>query len=278
MYGTNDLNLSTNNLNQVTQALQTLITRLRTDNSAMIIIGVVPIQSFLVGNSMDDVGQGGYSQNQLCDAELKTYQANGCYTLDWRNNPIVTPDNRTTTLGDNKLHPTQATYELMADRIEQVLLPLIKNKLGNQLVALERLPDNFEPFVLINAYQNGVIVFNSINELYQDLDGLFYFGAPTLPAITKCPSNDFNRVAYLWLNQLFKQLQDMLNGLINRFNSYGIVGAPNYTDTPQINLWQPKTLVFGDYKININNNWQSIEDKLNGCYLYIAPYLKEGVS
>lgn len=145
-------------------------------------------------------------------------------------------------------------------------------------ITLPRLPDNFEPVLLSNAYQNGVIIFKSINELYQDLDGLFYFGVPTLSTLGKCPSDYLNRAAYLWLNQLFSLLQDALNGLIIRFNQYGIVGAPNYTDTPQINLWQPKTLGFADYKININNNWQSIEDKLNGCYLYIAPYSQKGVS
>jgi hypothetical protein len=143
---------------------------------------------------------------------------------------------------------------------------------------LARLPDNVEPILLSNVYQNGVTIFNSINELYCDLDGLFYFGAPTLPTITLCPSKYLNRSAYLWLNQLFNQLQNMFNGLISRFNSCGIVGKPNYTDTPQISLWSPQTLSLAACQVNINQNWQSIEDKLNDCYLYLEPYIKKGVS
>lgn len=147
-----------------------------------------------------------------------------------------------------------------------------------KLVTLARLPDNFESFVLINAYQNGVIVFKSINELYQDLDGLFYFGAPPMPVLAKCPSTYLNRTAYLWLNQVFNQLQDALNRLIIKLNSYGVVGKPNYTDTPQISLWLPQPLSLATYQVNINQNWQSIEDKLNDCYLYLEPYITKGVS
>lgn len=146
-------------------------------------------------------------------------------------------------------------------------------------LSLQRLSDNNLSVVLLNnVYKNGTAVLSVIDQLYQDLDGLFYFGVPTLPTLGKCPSDYLNRAAYLWLNQLFSLLQDALNSLIIRFNQYGIVGAPNYTDTPQISLWRPQQLSLATYQININQNWQSIEDKLNDCYLYLKPYLREGVS
>lgn len=146
-------------------------------------------------------------------------------------------------------------------------------------LSLQRISDNNLSVVLLNnAYENGTAVLSVIDRLYRDLDGLFYFGAPTLPAITQCPSNYLNRSAYLWLNQLFSLLQEILNRLIIKFNGYGIVGKPNYTDTPQISLWLPQTLSLAAYQVNINQNWQSIEDKLNDCYLYLKPYITKGVS
>ncbi|WP_010010703.1 hypothetical protein [Loigolactobacillus coryniformis] len=42
----------------------------------------------------------------------------------------------------------------------------------SDVITLARLPD-VEPVLLSNAYQNGVTIFKSINELYRDLDGLF---------------------------------------------------------------------------------------------------------
>lgn len=148
----------------------------------------------------------------------------------------------------------------------------------SNVITLARLPDNVEPVLLSNVYQNGVTIFKSINELYRDLDGLFYFGASPMPVLAKCPSTYLNRTAHLWLNQVFNQLQDALNCLIIKLNSCGIVGKPEYTDTPQISLWLPQPLSLATYQVNINQNWQSIEDKLNDCYLYLKPYITKGVS
>lgn len=146
-------------------------------------------------------------------------------------------------------------------------------------LSLQRLSNtDLSATLLNNAYQNGVATLSVIDQLYRDLDGLFYFGAPQMPVLVKCPSTYLNRTAYLWLNQVFNQLQETLNRLIIKFNSYGVVGKPNYTDTPQISLWCPQPLSLATYQVNINQNWQSIEDKLNDCYLYLEPYITKGVS
>lgn len=215
MYGTNDLNLSTNSLYQVIKALQALITRLRTDNSAMIIIGVVPMQSFLVGNSMDDLGKGGYSQNQLCDAELKIYQSNNCYTLDWRDNPIVTPGNRATTLGDKELHPTQETYELMAQRVEKVLLSIIKIKPGVQLVKwlggvsefMSNLTTNFDQ---INTTINQTV--ELINQQELTIDRVSIVDIPQIK------SDYLNRATYLAVQKSFVAVTVNINQVLQLFN------------------------------------------------------------
>lgn len=257
MYGTNDLNLSTNSLDQVTKALQALITRLRTDNSAMIIIGVVPIQSFLVGNSMDDVGKGGYSQNQLCDAEFKVYQSNDCYTLDWRDNPIVTPDNRTTTLGDKELHPTQATYELMAQRIEKVLLSIIKIKPGVQLVKWLGGISEFMSNLTTNFDQINTVIDQTIALINQQ--GLTV-DPVSIAAIPQIKQDYLNRSVYLAVQKNFAMATANINQVLKLFNR--LMYYDN-TDAPAtlLNVIAPTSLaLFAD---DYNACWTAFQQALD---------------
>lgn len=58
----------------------------------------------------------GISQNDLDDMIVDVAKENHLQYNDWRQHPVVTAKNHTTTLGDHDIHPTQATMNLMADR------------------------------------------------------------------------------------------------------------------------------------------------------------------
>lgn len=67
----------------------------------------------------------GISQDDLCDM-LKNYAtSSGWSYYDWRDNPIVTPENYKQTLSDGLEHPNQDTYNKMAAALSVALKPLV---------------------------------------------------------------------------------------------------------------------------------------------------------
>lgn len=145
-------------------------------------------------------------------------------------------------------------------------------------VALARLPDQFTSNQLINnIYNNAGKVESTITDLFKLDDSIFFSGIPNLEPVVKCDSDKFNRASYLWINNAMEVMQTVMDLLVNGFNEHGLVGAPDYTNQANIKLWLPMQLgLDDDYRDNINNNWQLIEDVLNNCYLYVEPYLLEG--
>lgn len=256
MYGTNDLNLSANSLDQVKNSLQKLIERLYHDNSKMLILGITPPQSFLVGNKMTDKGKGGYNQSQLCDAELKVYQANNCYTLDWRDNPIITASNRQATLGDQRLHPTQATYQLMADRIIDHLLPLISQ--ATQVLLpwsgkIDLLATNLKiNFALIN--QKLAAAVEVINKQALSPNSVAITPVSTLPPAF------LNRTAYLWIRATFKQVTANINQLLKLFNE-NMFYASNNQVAELVHLANLPGILIG--QTVYNDCWQQLQTGLN---------------
>lgn len=57
----------------------------------------------------------------MLDAESEVYKQNQVKFLDWRDNPVVTADNRTELLGDKVTHPTASTYVLLGNRIAKFI-------------------------------------------------------------------------------------------------------------------------------------------------------------
>jgi len=115
--GVNDLDYSNNNLGYVQQRLQANIRTARQANPNIVIYGVLPVPAYQLGSTLDIKGKAGYSFNQLADSLTEVYQSFGIPVMDWRTTRIVTDDNHNTTLGDGKVHPTQATYAAMADTL-----------------------------------------------------------------------------------------------------------------------------------------------------------------
>ncbi|WP_407124996.1 GDSL-type esterase/lipase family protein [Weissella paramesenteroides] len=111
--GVNDLNYSSNNLGYVQQRLQSNIKRLRKANPKIKIFGILPFASY----KENKVSR--YSMNDLQMALTKVYKSFGIPVLNWENTHI---SHGPAALGDHLVHPTQATYEKMANTISNWLL------------------------------------------------------------------------------------------------------------------------------------------------------------
>ncbi|RZQ58365.1 SGNH/GDSL hydrolase family protein [Weissella paramesenteroides] len=111
--GVNDLNYSSNNLGYVQQRLQSNIKKLRKANPKIKIFGILPFASYQQNKASQ------YSMNDLQDALTKVYSSFGIPVLNWENTHVA---HESADLGDHLVHPTQATYEKMANTISDWLL------------------------------------------------------------------------------------------------------------------------------------------------------------
>lgn len=124
-YGTNDYGHSTNSLDDISAELTKDIKKMKSDNKNLIIYGILPLTRYDNNTNSDEVaGQGGYSMNQLRDAEAQVYKDNNIPYLDWRNDAkqIITDANHTTRFNDGRLHPNPMTYQLMGREIAQFMI------------------------------------------------------------------------------------------------------------------------------------------------------------
>lgn len=102
---------------QVQDAMAKGIAKIRSDNSAIKIFVELPTPSFVYGSNDGAVNGAGISQRAMYDAIEQQAQNSGCPVYDWRNDPLITYDNRNQTLGDGQIHPVQAVQTQMANRL-----------------------------------------------------------------------------------------------------------------------------------------------------------------
>lgn len=124
-YGTNDYGHSSNSISDIQTELKNNIKKMKSDNKKLIIYGILPIPRYDAQSNSDNViGKGGYTMDELRDAEAAVYKAYKIPVLDWRNdtNPIITDANHEDRLYDERLHPCAKTYQLMGREIAQFMI------------------------------------------------------------------------------------------------------------------------------------------------------------
>ncbi|MFT8571098.1 MAG: GDSL-type esterase/lipase family protein [Leuconostoc pseudomesenteroides] len=119
-YGINDLNYSTQSLRNIIISLKQSISNLHQANPDIKIYAILPHQSFILP-TQNTVGSARFSENDLLDKMAQVYQSFGIPVMDWRSNPIITPENHLKTLGDS-VHPTQKTYQVIAEQLATWML------------------------------------------------------------------------------------------------------------------------------------------------------------
>lgn len=123
---------------------------------------------------------------------------------------------------------------------------------------------------------------DSISAIYQRVLALYNRGQPAyesdvdVPKLSLVPvptGDKLNRAVYLWTIDCIRQLEAVINGLVDVFNDYGIIDY-ELGDTPEIELWLPERLVIDDiYIAKLSDNFEICNKTLDGLDKNLQPFL-----
>lgn len=117
-YGINDFDDAPySSPTQITYAMNKGIAKIKNDNPNIRLYIELPTPSFVYGSNDGAVNPPGYSQKQIYDTIKSEAQLLEVPAYDWRDNPLITYDNRAQTLGDGQIHPVNAVQQTMAERL-----------------------------------------------------------------------------------------------------------------------------------------------------------------
>lgn len=131
MFGTNDFIYYGSTLDEMKTSLKKGIENIINKNPGIVLIGILPIQSWETAADLDSKNSAGFSQNDMMDLESEIFIKYHIPVLDWRKNPVVTNENHQDFLGDGDVHPNANTYVLLGREIAKFVkikgdLPIIQ--------------------------------------------------------------------------------------------------------------------------------------------------------
>lgn len=284
-------------LGDVKNSIQQGINNIHATNSKIPILFELPTQDFRnKSTSLDDKNSRGWTQNQLCELIIQEANDNGCKYYDWRTDPLITPENHLTTLGDGEVHPTQAIMDKMAQRLAPILKSMVSessqpivppnhpnkpdssskdedgigdntSKPVRALCRLDKVDDLFKIGDNLNSNVQKIIDF--INEIYKRTSDLFGLDPISVTLETNY-SNDLLRPLRNGIITTLLELQNIINELIKYCNRYGFIDMLT-GDTSLIKLKPPRCLNLDKehYEQPLNEQWKIIEDTLNKLSGYV---------
>ena len=279
MYGVNNFGWP-GSLDSIKQCLQAGIDKAKSQSPTTQLLVVLPTQDFRWGGTtLYDINSQFWSQNQLDDMIKEVAQSNGVAFLDWRDNPVITPENAAETLGDGAkgVHPTVATMAKLASRIADKLKTMggtsdtptpspspTKNTAQLKLARLTQASD-----LLDNLASNDQLVVDYLNGVDNQIAGIFATGTIDAQAVTKPAVDTLGREVRNYLFSVFGSIEMYLNGLIKVANSYGVLDQQTGQATATVILMPPTGLTLdSDFVDLINALWSTIESTLNDLQSY----------
>lgn len=133
---------------------------------------------------------------------------------------------------------------------------------------------------------NLVEYYNSnITAIYQRVLALYNKGQPAYEADVATPKlelipvpkpgDKLNRAVYLWTIDCIKQLEAVVNALIDVYNDNGVIDY-DVGDTPDIELWLPERLVIDDlYIAKLSDDFEDCKKLLDQLEKNLQPFLTE---
>ncbi|WP_270367765.1 SGNH/GDSL hydrolase family protein [Limosilactobacillus fermentum] len=278
MYGVNNFGWP-DSLDTIKQCLQNGIDKAKTQSPTTKLLVVLPTQDFRWGGTtLYDVNSQFWSQNQLDDTIKEVAQQNGVAFLDWRDDPVITPENCAETLGDGTkgVHPTVDTMAKLASRIADKLKTMggtvnptpspspTKNTAQLKLAQLTQASD-----LLDNLASNGQLVVDYLNGVDNQIAGIFATDTIGAQTVAKPDVDKLGREVRNYMFDLFGSLEMYLNGLIKVANSYGVLDQQTGQATATVFLTPPTGLTLDSNFVNaINALWSTIESTLNDLQSY----------
>lgn len=283
MYGVNNFGWP-DSLDTIRQCLQNGIDKAKAQNPTAKLLVVLPTQDFRWGGTtLYDVNSQFWSQNQLDDMIKEVAQQNGVAFLDWRDDPVITPENCAETLGDGAkgVHPTVATMVKLASRIADKLKAMADTSdtpspspspspsptKNTAQLKLTRLTQASE--LLDNLTSNNQLVVDYLNGIDSQLDNVFATGTIDAQTVTPPTVETLGREVRNYTFDVFGSLEMYLNNLIKVANSYGVFDQQTGQATATVVLTPPTGLTLdSDFMDAINALWSTIESTLNDLQSY----------
>lgn len=289
MYGVNNFGWP-DSLDAIKQCLQAGIDKAKAQSPTTKLLVVLPTQDFRWGGTtLYDVNSQFWSQNQLDDLIQEVAQQNGVAFLDWRDDPVITPENCAETLGDGAkgVHPTVATMAKLASRISDKLKAMAgtndaptptpsdtptpapdKPAKNYSELKLDRLTDGSG--LLDNLADNDQRVVDYLNGIDGQISTVFATDKLGAKVVAKPETDALNRMARNYLFSVFGSIENCLNQLVKIANSYGVVDPQTGQNTATVALNPPTELMLNsdDFIAAINALWASIETVLNNLQSY----------
>lgn len=288
MYGVNNFGWP-GSLDSIKQCLQAGITKAKAQNSTAKLLVILPTQDFRWGGkTLYDLNSRFWSQNQLDDLIKEVAQQNGVAFLDWRDDPVITPENCAETLGDGAkgVHPTVATMVKLASRIADKLktlgdtdnptpspspsdnpTPTPSPTKNTAQLNLARLTQASE--LLDNLTSNNKLVVDYLNGIDSQIASVFSTGTIGARTVTPPAVTALGREVRNYMFDLFGSLEMYLNNLIKVANAYGVLDPQTGQTTATVILTPPTGLTLdSDFMDAINALWSTIESTLNKLQSY----------
>lgn len=279
MYGVNNFGWP-GSLDSIKQCLQAGIDKAKSQSPTTKLLVVLPTQDFRWGGTtLYDINSQFWSQNQLDDTIKEVAQSNGVAFLDWRDDPVITPENAAETLGDGAkgVHPTVTTMAKLASRIADKLKTMggtsdtptpspspTKNMAQLKLTRLTQTSD-----LLDNMASNDQLAVDYLNGIDSQIAGVFATGTIGAQTVTKPDVDTLGREVRDYMFDLFGSLEMYLNNLIKVANSYGVLDPQTGQTTATVALTPPTGLTLdSDFMDAINALWSTIESTLNNLQSY----------
>lgn len=284
MYGVNNFGWP-GSLDSIKQCLQAGIDKAKSQSTVTQLLVVLPTQDFRWGGTtLYDINSQFWSQNQLDDMIKEVAQQNGVAFLDWRDDPVITPENCAETLGDGAkgVHPTVDTMAKLASRIADKLKAMggtdspapvpspssAKNTAPLKLAQLTQASD-----LLNNLASNDRLVVDYLNGVDNQIAGIFSTGTIGAQTVAKPDVDTLGRKVRNYMFDLFGSIEMYLNSLVKVANSYGVFDQQTGQATATVSLTPPTGLTFdsdpdSDFVGAINALWSTIESTLNNLQSY----------
>lgn len=278
MYGVNNFGWP-GSLDSIKQCLQNGIDKAKSQSTATKLLVILPTQDFRWGGTtLYDINSQFWSQNQLDDMIKEVTQQNGVAFLDWRDDPVITPDNAAETLGDGAkgVHPTVTTMAKLASRIADKLKTMggtdnptpspspTKNTAQLKLTRLTQASD-----LIDNLASNNQLVVDYLNGVDSQIADAFATDTIGAQTVTPPAVETLGREVRNYLFSVFGSIEMYLNNLIKVANSYGVFDQQTGQATATVTLTPPTGLTLDSgFMDAINSLWSTIESTLNDLQSY----------
>lgn len=256
-YGVNDFDWSWESLNDLREALDEGVAKIRSDNPNIQIFYQLPTATWKHVDSLDKEDGNGWTQNDMARTLADECSKLGVMYYEWTD-PIITYNNTNETQGDT-IHPNPATMVKIADRLAKWL-----SSTANGLIGL--------------YISNISSIYNRIKQLQSGLNAIFMDDETQLDLTINPPQGDkLNRAVYIWTIKSISNLQQVMDSIVDMCNEYGIVDGETGDNTSHLTLWLPRRLAIDNkYLEKLDNNFKICNKLLDKLSEQLKVFTKEG--